>query len=157
MARQELEHVAKLRKERRRDDHEEKRREQLSGDEITSDKIDADVLEARLAVHLEKLVADLAGGATDRAAELLGETRRMSTEASGFGRFPAEAVLQDPQAIAETLIEAYLEGADVTRKPGELHRLRDLAQRSIARLAWLRALRNGALAPERREHAAAQQ
>ena len=64
----------------------------------------------------------------------------MSSEASGFGRFPAEAAHQDPQAIAETLVEAYLEGAEVTRKPGELHRLQDLAQRSIARLAWLRAL-----------------
>jgi rubrerythrin len=139
MARQELEHVAKLRKERRRAYHAERTRERLSGDAIASDKIDAAMLETELAVHLEKLATALAGGAADRAGELLEETRRMSKEASGFGRFPAEAVHRDPQAIAEMLIEAYLEGADVARKPDELHQFQDLAQRSIARLAWLRA------------------
>ena len=44
------------------------------------------------------------------------------------------------QAIAEMLVEAYLEAAEVARTPSELHRLQALAQRSIARLAWLRAL-----------------
>jgi rubrerythrin len=141
MARQELEHVAKLRKERRRAYHEERKREgRLSGDEITSDKLDAGILEAKLAEHLEKLAVGLEGGAADRADELLGETWRMSAEASGFGRFPAEAVHRDPQAIAEMLIEAYLEGAEAARMPSELQRLQDLAQRSIFRLAWLRAL-----------------
>ena len=43
MARQELEHVAKLRKERRRAYHEERRRERLSGDAITSAEIDAGI------------------------------------------------------------------------------------------------------------------
>lgn len=66
----------------------------------------------------------------DRAGELLEETRRMSAEASGFGRFPAEAVQRGPQAIAEMPIEAYLEAAEVARTPNELHRLQDLAQRS---------------------------
>jgi rubrerythrin len=140
MARQELEHVAKLRSERRRAYHEEKTRERLRGYETGSDNIDAGMLEARLAVHLEKLAADLAGGAADRAGELLEETRHMSKEASGFGLFPAEAKQRNPQAIAEILVEAYLEGAEVARKPSELHQLQDLAQRSIARLAWLRAL-----------------
>ena len=140
MARQELDHVAKLRKERRRAYHEERRRERPSDDAIKSGEIDAGMLEARLAVHLEKLASDFAGGAADRAGELLEETRRMSKEASGFGRFPAEAEQRNPQAIAEMLIEAYLEAAEVARTPSELHRLQDLAQRSIARLAWLTAL-----------------
>jgi hypothetical protein len=64
----------------------------------------------------------------------------MLADASGLGRFAAAAEHQDPQAIAEILIEAYLEAAEVARTPSELHRLQDLAQRSIARLAWLRAL-----------------
>jgi hypothetical protein len=140
MARQELEHVAKLRKERRRAYHEERRRERLSDDATSSDEIDAGNLEAKLAEHVEKLATGLAGGASDRAHELLEETRRMSAEASGFGRFPAAAEQRDPQAIAEMLIEAYLQAAEVARTPSELHRLQDLAQRSIARLAWLRAL-----------------
>jgi len=140
MARQELEHVAKLRKERRRVYHEERRRERLSHDAISSAEIDAGMLEAKLADHLEKLAAGLAGGAADRADELLKETRRMSAEVSGFGHFPAEAEQRDPQAIAEMLIESYLEAAEVVRTPRELHRLQDLAQRSIARLAWLSAL-----------------
>jgi hypothetical protein len=109
-------------------------------DAIKSDEIDAGILEAKLAEHLEKLAAGLAGGAADRADELLEETRRMSPEASGFGCFPAEAEQRDPQAIAEMLIEAYLEAAEVARTPSELHWLQDLAQRSIARLAWLTAL-----------------
>jgi len=140
MARQELEHVAKLRKERRRAYHEERRSERPSDDEISSDGIDAGILEAKLAQHLEKLAAGLAAGGSGRANELLEETRRMSAEASGFGRFPAEAEQRDPQAIAEMLIEAYLEAAEVARTPSELHRMQDLAQRSIARLAWLTAL-----------------
>jgi rubrerythrin len=141
MARQELEHIAKLRKERRRAYHEERKRQRRpSGDSVTSEKFDAGILETKLAEYLEKLAASLEGGAADRAGELLRETRRMSAEASGFGRFPAEAMHRDPQAIAEMLVEGYLEGADVARKPSELHRLQNLAQRSISRLAWLRAL-----------------
>ena len=140
MARQELEHVAKLRKERRRAYHERRGRERPSDDAISSAEIDAGILEAKLAGHLEKLAASLAGGDADRADELLEETRLMSLETSGFGRFPAEAEQREPQAIAEMLVEAYLEAAEVARTPSELHRLQDLAQRSIARLAWLRAL-----------------
>jgi hypothetical protein len=140
MARQELEHVANLRKERRRAYHEERRRERPSDNAISSDEIDAGILEAKLAEHLENLAPGLPGVAADRADELLEETRRMSAEASGLGRFAAAAEHRDPQAIAEILIEAYLEAAEVARTPSELHRLQDLAQRSIARLAWLRAL-----------------
>ena len=140
MARQELEHVAKLRKERRRAYHEQRGRERPSDDAISSDKIDAGILEAKLAGHLEKLAASLAGGDAARADELLEETQHMSLETSGFGRFPAEAEQREPQAIAEMLVEAYLEAAEVARTPSELHRLQALAQRSIARLAWLRAL-----------------
>jgi rubrerythrin len=140
MARQELDHVAKLRKERRRAYHEERRRERPSDDATKPEEIDAGVLEAKLAEHLAKLATGLAGGAGDRADELLEDSRRMSAKASGFGRFPAEAEQGDPQAIAEMLIEAYLQAAEVARTPSELHRLQDLAQCSIARLAWLRAL-----------------
>jgi rubrerythrin len=139
IARQELEHVAKLRKERRRAYHEERRRERLSDDATSSDKINAGILEARLAVHLEKLASDLTGGAADRAGELLEDTRRMSIEASSFGRFPAGAEQRVPQEIAEMLVEAYLEAAEAARTPSELQQWQDLAQRSIARLAWLRA------------------
>jgi rubrerythrin len=140
MARQELEHVARLRKERRLAYHEDKNRKRPSDNEMSTDEIDASILEAKLAEHLERLSAGLGGAAADRAKALLEETRRMSTEASGCGRFPAEAEQREPQAIAEMVIEAYLEAAEVARTPSELHRLQDLAQHSIARLAWLRAL-----------------
>jgi len=140
MARQELEHVAKLRKERRRAYHEERRRERPSDDAIKLDEIDAGILEAKLEEHLKTVAARLAGVDADRTNELLEETRGMSAEASGLGRFPTEAEQRDPQAIAEMLVEAYLEAAEVARTPRELHRLQHLAQRSITRLAWLRAL-----------------
>jgi hypothetical protein len=55
------------------------------------------------------VAASLAGVDADRADELLEETRGMSAEASGLGGFPTEAVQRDPQAIAEMLVEAYLD------------------------------------------------
>jgi rubrerythrin len=141
MARQELEHAAKLRKERRRAYHKEKRAGRgPAQDTATSGQVDAGLLETRLAEYLDNLSAQLEGWAAARARELLQETRRMSQEASGLGRFPSEAKQLDARTISEMLIEAYLQGADASRKPEELDRLQSLAGRAISRLAWLRAL-----------------
>jgi hypothetical protein len=110
MAREELAHVATLRKERRG------------------------------AYHCEHK-ARVQGRSQSRARELREEAELMSARAAGFGSFPP-ALLQatDAQAIAEALTDAYLDGAERSDDPARLELLQMLAERAIARLAWLRSL-----------------
>jgi rubrerythrin len=139
MAREELEHIAALRKERRQAYHDE-RRAKRGQPRTTSDEIDAGALERRLAENLADLAQRLTGPAADRARELSLESRIMSDEAAGFGRFPADVASRDVQTVAETLADAYLDGADASQDQERLDRLQNLAKRAIDRLAWLRAL-----------------
>ncbi|HEY1364812.1 MAG TPA: ferritin family protein [Xanthobacteraceae bacterium] len=141
MARQELERVAMLRKERRRAYHDERRGTQPpSRLNDASDRIDAGALERRLAELLADLAKRLDGPTAERARELSVETRSMSGDADGFGRFPVETGTRDVQAIAEALADAYLEGADAAADQERLDCLQGLARRSIVRLAWLRTI-----------------
>ena len=66
--------------------------------------------------------------------------RSISAQATGFGRFPASLEQGDAQTIAEALADAYLDGAESSDDPCRLESLQALAERAIARLAWLRAL-----------------
>jgi len=76
----------------------------------------------------------------NRARELHQETTNMLALAAGVGRFPASLEQGDAQTIEETLADAYLDGAESSNDPGRLESLQKLAERAIARLAWLRAL-----------------
>jgi rubrerythrin len=141
MAREELGHVAILRKERRRayhGEHDAQRQALRAG--AAPDQIDAGVLERRLAAQLAALEKQLDDASADRVRELVQETASMSAEARGFGRFPAEAEQRDAQAISELLADAYLDGAEASNDPERLASLQTLAERAIARLAWIRAL-----------------
>ncbi len=64
----------------------------------------------------------------------------MSAEAAGFGGFPARLEQADAQTIAEALADAYLNGAEGAGDSARLEMLQALAERAIARLAWLRSL-----------------
>ena len=64
----------------------------------------------------------------------------MSEQASGVGRLPPDLEQRDAETIAEALADAYLEGAESADDPDRLEFLQTLAERAIARLAWLRAL-----------------
>ena len=64
----------------------------------------------------------------------------MSALAAGIGRFPASLEEGDAQTIAETLVDAYLDGAENSNDPSRLESLQKFTERAIARLAWLRAL-----------------
>ncbi len=142
MAREELGHVATLRRERRRAYHSEMRASapgNVAAGQVT-DHVDARVLERCLAVHLAALEHRVVGAAANRARELVQEATRMSAEASGFGRFPGNLEQGDAQTIAEALADAYLDGAENSDDPGRLEILQTLAERAIARLAWLRVL-----------------
>ena len=136
MAREELAHVATLRRERRRAYHREHDRSGEKG--AQGARVDAGVLESRLAIRLAELEVRLQGASRHRAHELHEETVRMSARAAGVGSFPA--ALADPQAIAEALTDAYLEGAEHSIDPTRLQALQALAECAIARLAWLRSL-----------------
>jgi rubrerythrin len=140
MAREELAHVATLRKERRSAYHREHR--ELAGEGATdaTARVDAGALESRLAVRLEDLEARVQESWQSRARELREEAELMSTRAAGFGSFPAALQAADAQTIAETLTDAYLDGAERSDDSAHLELLQMLAGRAIARLAWLRSL-----------------
>ena len=139
MAREELGHVATLRKERRRAYHSEHARMRADR-QGNAGHVDAAVLERCLATYLAGLERRVEGESANRARELHRETVEMSVLAAGFGRFPASLEQRDAQTIAEALADAYLDGAERTEVPGSLESLQQLAERAIARLAWLRAL-----------------
>ena len=149
MAREELGHVSILRKERRRAYHREHdvtltdNRADISvpaGERWRPTQVRAMTLELRLAAQLADLERRLSGASAKRAHELLDETMAMSTDAGDFGSFPARFEQADTQVIAEALADAYLNGAEGAGDAGRLENLQSLAERAIARLAWLRSL-----------------
>jgi rubrerythrin len=140
MAREELGHVSTLRKERRRAYHSEHDRVRAQRNVAASRQVDAGVLERCLVTSLSELQRGLGGASANRARELLQETKAMSAQAAGFGRFPASLEQADAQTIAEALSDAYLEGAEGAHDPEQLQSLQTLAERAIARLAWVRSL-----------------
>jgi rubrerythrin len=142
MAREELGHVSTLRKERRRAYHREHDRGQ--GGEpgrAAPSQVDARRLELRLAAHLADVERRLEGPAATRTRELLDETIEMADEARNFGSFPGALEQRDAQTIAEALADAYLEGAESSDHETRVQALQGLAEKAIARLAWLRSLR----------------
>ncbi|MGY4284270.1 rubrerythrin [Bradyrhizobium sp. LM2.7] len=141
MAREELGHVATLRKERRHAYHREHggtRAAQQGNPPAVP--VDAAALERRLATHLAALERRVEGASANRAHELLQETMRMSEQASGVGQLSPDLEQSDAETIAEALADVYLEGAESADDPDRLGFLQTLAERAIARLAWLRAL-----------------
>jgi rubrerythrin len=140
MAREELAHVATLRKERRSAYHREHRERAAEGGADAPAHVDAGALESRLALLLRDIEARVQGSWQSRARELREEAELMSARAAGFGSFPAAIQGADAQIIAEVLTDAYLEGAERADDPAHLALLQMLAERAIARLAWLRSL-----------------
>ncbi|WBL82023.1 ferritin family protein [Bradyrhizobium xenonodulans] len=138
MAAEELGHVATLRKARRRAYRQEP--DAIRPGEAPAERIDAGVLERRLAGRLDQLEGAFDSVQASRIRELADEARSMSGQADGFGRFPASLEQRDAETIAEALTDAYLEGAETSDSPARLETLQALAGRSIARLAWLRSL-----------------
>jgi rubrerythrin len=141
MAREELGHVSTLRKERRRayhKAHDETERRGRGDTEVT--QIDARTLELRLAAQLADLERNLGGAAAARTRELLKETMQMSGTAKGIGKFPISLEQRDAETISEMLVDAYLESAESSDDQAQVILLQGLAERAIARLAWLRSL-----------------
>lgn len=140
MAREELGHVATLRRERRRAYHREHQRDTTPRTGVADNMIDARTLELRLATQLDGLAHHPWDAARDRLAELRTETLRMSDEAVGIGRFPAEFAARDAQSLAELLADAYLEEAEAAGDQQRVDLLQRMAMKAISRLAWLRSI-----------------
>lgn len=141
MAREELGHVSTLRKERRRAYHKEHDETERRGRGDTGMmQIDARVLELRLAAQLADLERGLGGAAATRTRELLEETMQMSKKTKGIGKFPVSLEQRDAETISEALADAYLESAESSDDQNQVVLLQGLAERAIARLAWLRSL-----------------
>jgi rubrerythrin len=140
MAREELGHVAALRKERRRAYHREHAREPATGSGTAKLPIDARKLELRLADKLGDLERHISGPAVVRVRELRDETAGMADVATEVGRFPASLEDKDALEIAEALVDSYLDGAERSDDAARTEVLQQMAERAIARLAWLRSL-----------------
>ena len=139
MAKEELGHVATLRKERRRAYHRE-HGGKPGGASAPMDQVDARQLELFLGTHLAALERRLKGPAAVRAGELREETTWMAEDAGDFGRFPGGLEQRDAETIAEALVDGYLEGAERSDEAERVESLHKLAERAILRLAWLRSL-----------------
>lgn len=141
MAREELGHVSKLRKERRRAYHKEHDAiEQRGPSDAAVMQIDARALEIRLATQLAEIDLGLDGAASARARELREETMQMSEKAEGIGKFPVSLEQRDAETISEALVDAYLERAESSDNQSRVVFLQSLAEKAIARLAWVRSL-----------------
>ena len=82
----------------------------------------------------------LDSAAAARTRELREETMQMSEKAKGIGRFPVSLEQRDAETISEALADAYLESAERSDDQSRVVLLQGLAEKAIARLAWLRSL-----------------
>lgn len=141
MAREELGHVATLRKERRRAYHREHDRKHWGETEgAASTLVGARALELRLAAQLADLECRLEGPAATRTRELIDQTMRMADEAGDFGSFAGALEQRDAQTVAEALADAYLHAVENSDDQASIEVLQASAEKAIARLAWLRSL-----------------
>ena len=140
MAKEELGHVATLRKERRRAYHQEHDR---SGPDPPTPRPPHIVAHGRAAAvgpQPPDLEQRLSGPAAIRTRDIRQQTIEMADAAAGLGSFPASMEQKDPLEIAEALVDGYLDGAERSSDAPHLERLQQLAERAISRLAWLRSL-----------------
>jgi rubrerythrin len=142
MAHEELEHVSLLRRARREAYHAERaERPSEASMPVGALLALAAGLEARLADRLVQIAEGLTGDEADRSRELAADTRAIAAELAGlsttFETMPA-AEDQDTAAMAERLVEIYLDIGDRSRDEALVARVQTLTRQAIARLAWLR-------------------
>jgi rubrerythrin len=142
MAHEELEHVATLRRERRRAFHVERssaRAEAAHRNAIP----ETAAWERRLAEILHSYAEQSPPIERKRLQSLAEEARRHAQELEMFpiavgGLSPFQRASDDPVVLAELLTDRYLEAADLVRDEEIMRRMQALAGRAISRLAWLR-------------------
>jgi rubrerythrin len=142
MAYEELGHVATLRRERRQAFHAERRQADRNPENLGREMGQA-ALERRLADLLDAAAVRASPPEHSHLERLAGEARRHAEELDGspldLGMvMSAEAVPDDPVALAELLTERYLEAGDTLQDEEALHQVQAMAGSAVARLAWLR-------------------
>ena len=144
LAREELDRLAQLRRERRRAYWAE-RTPAGKGARPAAAGSAAAGLERRLADALDCLAGELAPADAARARLLAGEARTMAAEASQLGtaspEFAGPIETEDRAdallVTAERLVEYYLQAADAAREEVAVARAQSLGRRAIDRLVWL--------------------
>lgn len=153
MAREELEHVASLRRERRRAYHAFYASVGKTPPRLTSARnalMAAVDLETRFTNQLRSDTVTPAG-ARARQQELIAESQRMAEAAAVFvggsaikSAQPEQATgVPDLVATAERLVECYLEAAEHAKDEATLSQTQSFARNAIRRLAWLREMSKG--------------
>ena len=138
LAHEELGHVALLRRERRKAFHRERHQAQGESETLPT----AALLERRLGDALDA-AAQSAGPQRDALLQFAAEAHRQADQLDqgpvtiAVGSVPLN--LGAPLAIAEFLVDRYLETADRTRDETAMTNAQQLAARAINRLAWLRS------------------
>jgi rubrerythrin len=144
MAHEELGHISLLRRARRETYHAEQRagRPREGASSLGVLLAQAAALEERLADSLQRLGESLSGADAERARDLAKQTRAMADEVAALSSESEQATAkeqdQDPTALAEGLVETYLDIGDRSRDEATVAQAQDLARKGIARLAWLR-------------------
>ena len=152
MAREELGHVATLRRERRRAFHSERDTMLNVGQETLGS------LEARLALHLRSMAAKAVG--STGSAELQSLAQQSNDRGKSLGDAPFESapftskssrsVLESALPLCELLVDCYLAIGDVARNDREAERARTFAAQVIHCLRALRTLPAAELASDRK-------
>jgi rubrerythrin len=137
LAREELEHVAALRRERRK--------AYRAARTVSKPSLEDGIVLER---NLSEKLAELVGSATESKALVL---RKFADEAienaeilagmlpGRLSRAQAVPAITDPVAISEFLVDLYLEAAESVEGEAAIADAQVLAGRAINRLAWLRA------------------
>ncbi|MGO7020411.1 ferritin-like domain-containing protein [Rhizobium leguminosarum] len=141
MAREELGHVAKLRRERRLAFHSE--RDKM----LTIGVVDIAALERRLALHIQSIPADATGGerselqslaqqCSDRAESL----RNAPFESASLSLRSSPAATERVMPLCETLVECYLDVGATATRDDDANRSNSFAGQLIDCLRVLRSL-----------------
>ena len=141
MAHEELEHVATLRRERRRAYHAERSQRSTGtvspGDVATLERCLADQLEG-LARRVEQTDANRLRGLAEEARRNADQLMRQPDFSFLTLRLPQD-VPKDATILSELLVDHYLAAADRLTDESAVAQAQVLAGRAISRLAWLRA------------------
>lgn len=141
MAREELEHVAILRRARREAYHEGRSRRAPTSAVSTSEALTrAARLERDLADLLEDKAATREGDIRARLLELAQQARVASPRAAVVTAERESGEQRSIVALAENLVEIYLDVGDRAGDENTTAEAQKLAQQAVARLAWLRGL-----------------
>jgi rubrerythrin len=144
MAHEELAHASLLRRARRAAYRAERAfRPEGGAKSIEELPAFAVALEKRLTGQLRQLAGTLTGDDASRIRELMTQTETMAQTAASLLSSTKHVIAAeglDEAAVAERLVEAYLDLADRSRDEQVVLLAQSLARDAIARLAWLRLI-----------------